>query len=163
MPAGNTYEAIATNTTTALAASVTFSSIPQTYTDLVLVCEGVSASGDAYPYLNFNGDTGANYSGTNLYGDGSTATSDRRSNSTRHDIVFWRSTGRNNLIANVMNYSNSTTFKTTLSRGNNAEYSTHSTVMLWRNTNAITSLTVYAQYVNFGVGSTFSLYGIKAA
>jgi hypothetical protein len=162
MAAGNTYEAIATNTTAALAASITFSSIPNTYTDLVLVCEGIG-SGDAYPYIQFNGDAGTNYSSTQMYGDGTTASSSRRTNDSKIDLVLWQTTGRNNIIANVMNYSNSTTFKTMLARGNNSSQYVQTTVALWRNTAAITSLTMYAQYVNFAVGSTFSLYGIKAA
>jgi hypothetical protein len=163
MPAGNTYEAIATNTTTAFAASVTFSSIPQTYTDLVLVCEGVASGGNAYPYIQFNGDTGTNYSSTQMFADGSTVTSSRRTNDSKIDFVIWLSTGRNNIITNVMNYSNSTTFKTFLAKGDNAGQYTQPTVGLWRNTAAITSLTVHAQYTNFGVGCIFSLYGIKAA
>jgi len=162
MAAGNTYEAIATNTTTALAASVTFSSIPGTYTDLVLVCEGIG-TGDAYPYIQFNGDTGTNYSSTQIYGDGATATTSRRTNDSKIDAVIWRTTGRNNIIANVMNYSNSTTFKTFLMHGNNSSQYVQTTAGLWRNTAAITSLTVFAQYVNFAVGCNFSLYGIKAA
>ena len=162
MPAGNTYEAIATNTTTALAASVTFSSIPSTYTDLILVCEGVG-TGDAYPYIQFNGDTGTNYSSTQTFGDGVSVTSSRRSNDSKIDLVIWRTTGRNNIVANVMNYSNSTIFKTMLVNGNNAGQYTQTTAALWRNTAAITSLTIHAQYVNFAVGCTFSLYGIKAA
>jgi hypothetical protein len=59
MAAGNTYEAIATQTLGSAAASVTFSSIPGTYTDLVLVVamEHVT-TGTENIVMQFNGDTG---------------------------------------------------------------------------------------------------------
>jgi hypothetical protein len=79
MPAGNTYEAIATQTLGSAAASVTFSSIPSTYTDLVLVCNfETSSNAIAGVYIQFNGDTSTNYSSTNLIGNGSTAESSRQ-------------------------------------------------------------------------------------
>lgn len=162
MAAGNTYVALATNTLASVAASVTFSSISGAYTDLVLVMDGVSATGDAYPYINFNGDTGANYSGTTLYGDGTSAGSSRRSD---NNFTYWGTTAvtvRNNDIIHIMNYSNSTTYKTMLIRAN-VSNTTNAVVALWRNTAAITSVTVFAQYVNFAIGSTFTLYGIAAA
>jgi hypothetical protein len=80
MPAGNTYEAIATQTLGSAAASVTFSSIPGTYTDLVLVVAGTLTTGTENIVMQFNGDTGSNYSVTSLLGDGSTASSFRSSN-----------------------------------------------------------------------------------
>jgi hypothetical protein len=59
--AGNTYVAIAEQTLGTAAASVTFSSIPGTYTDLVLVLSVQDASGNTFA-LQFNGDTSTNYS-----------------------------------------------------------------------------------------------------
>jgi hypothetical protein len=69
------------------------------------------------------------------------------------------------VLLQFMNYSNATTYKTVLSRSNvAASASVSANVGLWRNTAAITSikLYVYPSY-NFVAGSTFTLYGIKAA
>ena len=74
-----TYEPIATTTLGTSASSVTFSTIPGTYTDLVLVVAGTSAATNGNE-MQFNGDTGNNYSFTLLYGTGSAAVSSRNSN-----------------------------------------------------------------------------------
>ena len=63
MAAGGTYEPI-TNTTIASATqSVTFSSIPQTYTGLIVVINGVQSGGNTSMYFRYNGDAGTNYGG----------------------------------------------------------------------------------------------------
>jgi hypothetical protein len=72
-----TYEPIATTTLGTAAASITFSSIPATYTDLrlVVVAKAVSAS---TLDVRFNNDSGTNYSKTEISGDGSSAVSFRK-------------------------------------------------------------------------------------
>jgi hypothetical protein len=82
--ATNTYVALDTQTLGSAAASVTFSSIPQTYTDLVLVINGYSINDVDWRFRMGNGsiDSGSNYSGTYMYGDGSGASSYRESNVT---------------------------------------------------------------------------------
>jgi hypothetical protein len=163
MAAGNTYEAIATQTLGSAAASVTFSSIPSTYTDLVLVAAGSMTTGGATGLsLQFNGDTGLNYSKTEVLGDGSTATSSRSSGFGSMNIGLIDSTAQCNSIFQIMNYANTTTYKTALARGNNASGYVRAGVGLWSSTAAITSVTVLPPY-NFATGSTFSLYGIKSA
>ena len=62
-----------------------------------------------------------------------------------------------------MNYSNATTYKTVIARHDSWDSYTVGNVGLWRNTAAITSLTISTQTFNMGVGSVFTLYGIKAA
>ena len=173
MAAGNTYEAIATNTLGSDTATVTFTSIPSTYTDLVLVVNaqttatGTSGSPQAM-VITYNSDTGTNYSITSLYANttAGTALSYRWSsqNSARVGAITQTSSGFNALtIINIMNYSNSTTYKTGISRsGYNGQYGTEADVHLWRSTSAITSLTLGSDY-SFKTGSVFSLYGIKSA
>jgi hypothetical protein len=79
----STYTPIATQTLGSAAASVTFSSIPQGYTDLILVCSPVSTTGsNTFMWIRYNSDTGSNYSLTSMRGNGSTATSFRLSNQT---------------------------------------------------------------------------------
>jgi hypothetical protein len=117
--------------------------------------------------MQYNGDTASNYSTTDLWGDGSSASSGRTSSATFMRIMG-RGTGvannlNNNGITQISNYSNSTTYKTMLSRSNAAAYGVAATVGLWRSTSAITSLTITSESGNLQVGSTFTLYGIKAA
>jgi hypothetical protein len=164
-----TYEPIATTTLGSNQATITFSSIPSTYTDLVIV-SNFGTSTASYPYLRFNGDTGSNYSVTDLSGNGSSAVSARESGGNKIWLSYnfeLPTTLTSNLIVNVQNYANSTTYKTTLSRVNNAANGTGAIVGLWRSTAAITSLTLnmikLGTGYDFTAGSTFTLYGIKAA
>jgi hypothetical protein len=158
----NTYVALDKVTVGTATASVTFSSISSAYTDLRIVLN-VTASSLVNGRMQFNGDTSALYSTTVLYGSGSVAASTRQSgqNSIWLDNT---DTGTNWCVTtiDVMNYSNSTTFKTALIRGNAASSQVDAHVGLWRNTNAITSLTLFPSSGTYSVGSTFSLYGIAA-
>jgi hypothetical protein len=164
MPAGNTYEAIAT-TALSGASSVTFSSIPSTYTDLVIVVAGAVNAGAQNFDMRLNSDTGTNYSRTFLSGDGSSAASSRESNYSyiTLDRYSYFTTGQSNMIINLLNYSNTTTNKTVLVRGNNAGVGTSAVVGLWRSTTAISTVYMYLSGSTFASGSTASLYGIKAA
>ena len=163
----STYTPIATQTLGSAASSVTFSSIPQTYTDLVLILNLKSVSGStAYPRIQFNSDSGSNYSTTYVTGNGTTATSGRTTNSLGYITGFTveSSTEFNfNDICNIQNYSNTTTKKTTLVRCNNAAGHTEAMVNLWNNTAAINTIDLINVNANFATGSTFTLYGIKAA
>ena len=158
-----TYEPIATTTLGSAAASVTFSTISGAYTDLVVVYVGVATTSQTFS-VQFNGDTGSNYSDTNLGGDGSTASSNRDSSITSAKMGINYSTGQSNFILSVMNYSNSTTYKTVLCRSNAAVAEVNARVGLWRNTAAITSILLKMDSSStFATGSTFTLYGIKSA
>lgn len=135
------------------------------YTDLVLVADAkLSVSGQGIN-LTFNGDTASNYSSTRLYGNGSTATSDRQTNGTFLNFALGSVDNGQLMIANIMNYSNATTFKTVLIRQNTASAFVGALVGLWRATPAaITSITLTAGgAATISVGSTFSLYGIANA
>jgi hypothetical protein len=153
---------IATNTVVSATSSVTFSSIPQGYTDLVLIHSNISGTTQQLR-LTFNGDSGSNYSTTELYGTGSAAGSGRGVSETKINIGFFNSSAVSNSIVNFQNYSNSTTYKTLLARYGNTGTQTAAVVGLWRSTAAITSITIVAQTGNFAVDSSFTLYGIKAA
>ena len=159
-----TYTPIASITLGADASSVTFSSIPQTYTDLVLVFAGESSTADVSIGLVFNSDTAANYSWTTLQGNGTAASSARDANIS-YTVVGSVSTGQNNSIMHIMNYSNSTTNKTVLGRGNVSTQRTRLYAGLWRSTAAITSVNVRINDGStlFVSGSTFNLYGILGA
>lgn len=165
-----TYEAINTQTLGTAIADVYFTSIPQTYTDLVLI---ISSNIASYAQTGFrlNGDNASNYSVTQLAGTGSSVATQRITSDTYGRFDWYGggdSTGRNVIVAQFFDYTNATTFKTIMSRGNNAggSYSgATASVNLWRKTPAaITSINVLTSTGGqFSVGSTFTLYGIKAA
>ena len=164
MPAGSTYTPIATQTISgSTTASATFSSIAGSYTDLVLVVAGTATVSTIDFLLRFNGDTGSNYSRTYLYGSGSAALSGRTANATSLGLLSLDTNQQVNIV-NIFNYSNATTYKTAISRINGAVgYGTSAIVGTWRNTAAITSLSVTATTSYFGSGTTLTLYGIAAA
>jgi len=166
MAAGNTYIQLATNTLTGAAASITFSSISGAYTDLVLVCAPIAASGNNNMDINFNGDTGSNYSRMYLTGTGAAVSAARVATQTKIRFTAYGlvTTGQGVHILNIMNYANTTTYKTVLSRSNNTAYGADVVVSSWASTAAITSLVLVQEgAVNFASGSVFSLYGIAAA
>jgi hypothetical protein len=112
----------------------------------------------------FNNDSGTNYSDTELYGTGSSALSIRHTNYTGAKLIYITQTGDSNVIANIMNYSNTTTNKTVLVRDNNANNVVVARAILWRNTAALSTMTLsIPTSTAFASGCTFSLYGIKAA
>jgi len=161
----STYTPIASQTLSSAAASVTFSGIPQTYTDLVVIISAIkSGSNSSGIGWQANGDTGSNYSVTSMYGFSGGAGSDRGSNAT-FASVGRVGTSQSTSILNFQNYSNTTTNKTCLARGNTlgGQDITIANVALWRNTAAITSLVfTLADASNFNSGATFNLYGIAS-
>jgi hypothetical protein len=163
MPAGSTYTPIATTTLASTATEYTFTSIPSTYTDLVLVVAGQTASTGSSALRVGNGsiDTGSNYSYTNLKGNGTTATSARASSITLGYIgEFYNS--QTVTTINIMNYANTTTFKTFISRSNNAGNAVSTWVSLWRSTAAINQVR-FLSGDTMAIGTTLTLYGIASA
>ena len=167
MAAGSTYTPLATTTLGSAAASVTFSSISGAYTDLVLIVNfGTTAAGEVTG-LQLNTDTGSNYSMTSIYGNGTGVVTYRRSNDTAMNYGNWvgstTTLNGSNGIYEIMNYSNTTTYKTAIGRSNDASAQTEFTVGLWRNTAAVTSVTFFVTITTLKAGSTFTLYGIASA
>ena len=167
MAAGSTYTPIATHTLSSSAMEYTFSSIPQTYTDLVIVANipGTTNTG-AGLMVRFNGNTGTNYSAIYLYGNGSSAATHNATNDNRMlvGVPQGNQTVPITNIVNIMNYYNTTTFKSVVSRGNQVGSTVDANVGMWRSTAAITSIT-YGFYgtITMNSGTTLTLYGITAA
>jgi hypothetical protein len=168
-----TYTAIQTVNVTSAASLVTFSSIPGTYTDLIL--EGswfrVTSNGNNLG-MRLNNDTTSNYSNTYIEADGSTGSSGRNSNQTAARIAaigggFTLSATESLPITIQFNsYSNATTYKTALTRYGQASTVAGASVASYRNTAAINTIELSAYSPGtgqFGAGSVFTLYGIKAA
>ena len=158
----STYTPIATTTLGSSASTVTFSSISGSYTDLVLDVAGTLTTGTDNIVMQFNGDTGNNYSVTTLLGDGSAASSFRSSNIASAGRCAM-GTSSSSAIYSINNYSNATTYKSVIGRGGMASYGVDARVSLWRNTAAITSIVVFPTSYQFATGCVLTLYGIKAA
>jgi len=168
-----TYELIETITLGSNAASVTFSDIPQTYTDLKILISVRStyASTSGILWLRFNGDSGTNYPFRRLEGSGSAVSSN---GTTAGQIGIGRTTGSTataNTFSNtevyIPNYTGSTyksVSSTAASENNAVAAQITATAGLWNNTSAITSLSVLdGESSNLVTNSSFSLYGIKKA
>ena len=157
MAAGATYEPIASVTSTGQT-TISFNSIPQTYTDLVLIGNG-AYSGTTYGSFKFNNVTGST-SYTRFLGYSTTAISDRDATSDGFSL----GATRGSVIANIQNYSSTSIQKIMLLRENTHADGLGVYVYLWRNTAAITQIDITAKASGtFISGSMFTLYGIKAA
>ena len=147
-----TYDLIASNVLSSSAASVSFSSIPATYRDLVLVTTGRNISWELY----INGDTGANYSRVYMRGTG---TSEQTGAGTENFVRVnqWEA------IIQFMDYSATDKHKTILMRSNTYYQATQADAQRWANTAAITSLELNAGSGNtFPSGTQTYLYGIAS-
>ncbi len=171
MPA--TYEPIATATIASDGQGWDFQSIPSTYTDLRLVVygRGTYASQSFGGYGRINNDSGNNYSYTRLFSDG-TAQSQRSTNENTFGVGELPSANADagifgQTVIDFMNYSNTTTYKTIISRTStlvSTSY-TFTYVNLWRSTAAINRIIfgTAGGFTSMKAGSMATLYGIKAA
>jgi hypothetical protein len=161
MAAGTTYEPIVTNTLGSAVANVTLSSIPSTYTDLILVCNLITTT-RIDTHLQVNGDTANNYSYTFIYGEGVGGGTTNYYTTQPHFYIGEGGTRSTNII-HLNNYKNTTTYKTFLARSAYPADGSGSSVGLWRSTSAINAIKILRNTGTFSVGSTFTLYGIASA
>jgi len=161
-----TYTPIATVTAAGGSSTqLVMSSIPATYTDLVIVIN-TSTSANSNLVFRLNNDSTSIYSNTVLNGNGSAASSARNTNTDKGYFDSDAISANNfnyNAILNLINYSNTTTFKTTVSRSNNAATGVTAGVTLYRSTSAINRIDFLTTSGTFNAGSTFTLYGILKA
>lgn len=170
MAAGATYEPIAT-TTIGSNTTITFTNIPSTYTDLVAVFNGGITADYWSLVCRLNSDSGSNYSSIYLLGTNGVYV-ERQSNSS-YAVVGGGGFGFpvNSLTAlsiiQFMNYANTTTNKTILSRSGHTTTGVNAAVSLWRSTSAITSIQFLSSAsggtTNLVSGTSITLYGIAAA
>lgn len=164
-----TYESIASTTLTSATATVSFSSISGSYTDLILVTGDITNGTNlATLYVQLNDDTATNYSYT--YVEGATSTtvaSSRQTSQTKMELARSYGGDRTQNTLHFLNYANTTTYKTVLCRFGSGGTSSNAgwSAGLWRKTpEAITKITLgITGTINFAIGCSFSLYGIKAA
>lgn len=160
-----TYDPIYNQTLSAAAATVTLNNFSQAYTDLICVIGyGSNSVGGQNLLMQLNGDTTTTYSNTRLVYGGGGVGSFRDSNSSTINIgAIYGTAAALTHITHILNYTNTTTFKTVVVRTATTD-NVGCHVGLWRATpQAVTSITFSSSGGNFQVGSTFTLYGIRAA
>ena len=166
MAAGATYEPIATQTLASAAATITFSSIPSTYTDLRLVIFSIGTSAGTQ-FILFNSSV-TGYSNTWLLGDGTSASSGRSTSYPRLDLNSQNTANATPQLntVDIFSYAGSTnkTCLMTSSADRNGSGLTYSQVGLWQDTTAINRIDIKLSSTNtYAIGTTATLYGIKAA
>jgi hypothetical protein len=122
--------------------------------------------------MRFNSDSGSNYSYHRMYGDGVNAGADPGV-SQNQMYAIGMATDLNTTgifgvaIWDILDYANTNKYKTVRALGgfDNNRTSDAGIVGInsgsWRNTNAITSVTLFPNINEWSLGSTFALYGIK--
>ena len=153
-----TYTPLANVTLGSSASSVTFSSIPATYRDLIFVFNGTTTIDDGVG-LRFNGDTGSNYTNVRMFGNSGGAGSDT-STTTRIPTTAGNTSLRTAFVSQVMDYSATDKHKTVLTRNNITDNNVAAIAARWANTAAITSVTILSPGSTISSGSTISLYAI---
>ena len=165
---GSYYSISTATVTSGGTADITFSSIPQTYTHLQIrmIAQGTSGGGI---FTIFNSDTATNYSYHSLTGDGATATSN--SGTTAANMLIVRNGGIQTAantfsagVIDILDYANTNKYKT-LRTLNGGDANGSGNIQLesgnWRNTVAVTSITLTHNGSGFAQYSSFALYGIK--
>lgn len=149
------------------ASSVTFTSIPQTYKDLVLELSNCNhsyaGSGAVYDqFAQFNSDTANNYSNTKIYGESTYAISTRNSNNASIAGTYpMASSGIGVSVMHVMSYASTSVYKTTLLRDSVSPSAVTANVGLWRSTAAINSIRIGPSgSYTMSAGTTVRLYGL---
>lgn len=162
---------IASQTLGSSAASVTFSSIPSTYKDLVLKVSARHTSPATFSTINvtFNGNTSNIYSLTMFRGNGSTVDSQNSSNTnplaigTGINAAASTANTFNNLEIYIPSYTasqNKPVSSVAVAETNDTLAYIRADAHLFRSTSAISTILIDANSFNFVSGSTFQLYGL---
>jgi hypothetical protein len=163
------YDSIATTTVGAGgAASITFSSIPSTYTHLQIRAITKNTSTGNFAAMRFNSDTASNYSAHYLDGDGASATVGGASNYDRSYFGYTSTSSQTNIfgvsVIDILDYKDTNKFKTVrvltgvdANGSGTVEFSSSS----WRNTAAITDINIFFSSNNFAQYTQIALYGIR--
>lgn len=165
------FVAIASQTLSSPAATITFSSIPTTQNgfnlrDLMLVINGGTSAGLSYPYIQFNGSVTTIYGSVTMRGNGSTTSANNAGSFDKlwgdPNFSTISSTFNYAAIVNIMDYAQTDRNKTALFRSGTPDLYVTSTIGTWRSTSAITSMLVGLDGASWATGTTFRLYGFAA-
>jgi hypothetical protein len=160
------YDSIAT--ATGAASTITFSSIPSTYTHLQLRLFMVGTNATMDVWGRFNSDTGANYMSQRIYGTGSSsALAGANLTSTKVDFfAYSNNTQPACAVIDILDYANTSKYKTSRSltgSDTNGSGFIEFTSGLWQSASAINSIVIFPQVGTFAAGTHAALYGIKGA
>ena len=167
MPVGvSAYTALANVTLGSSATTVTFSSISQSYRDLVLVSNPISSSGSVQMLAQMNYLATANYNFVYMQGNGSSATSGNFTGQfffylAYGDALVTTSAGLT-MTANFMDYSATDKNPSVLVRSSNASNGVYASAQRFNGTGSIAHISLSLNGANFAAGSTFALYGVSA-
>ena len=162
MPVGvSAYVPLATKTLTVAATAVSFSSITNSYRDLIVVASNLNLASSQQLYLQFNLDASAIYNRVFMVGTTITASA-ADSNTTQIVLTNGAFTTNGQLLINILDYSATDKHKSVLSRYNNAGLEVVAVAGRYATNTAINRVEVGVFGVNFAIGSTFTLYGIAA-
>ena len=153
----STYVALATTTLSGGETEVTFSSIPATYRDLVLVIAGSSSTASGLE-AKINGST-SDMSTVYMYGDGSSAAS---ASATGVAVIGQIDSSGGVSTTHFLDYSATDKHKTFLTRGSRAAGIVIAYANRWAQTTAINSVAMTMQAGSLNSGTVISLYGIEA-
>jgi len=148
--------------------SVTFSSIPQTYSDLVIVgqVQGTSNTGGLTFEIQFNFDTGGNYHDVVMGASSGGAFSNNQTSvdGLRLNYMGTNGTETSVFIAHVIDYSAADKHKSVLVRHSGTADGQRTDLFSgrWANTSPITSVVIRPDANSIAVGSTFYVYGVVA-
>jgi hypothetical protein len=156
----STYDLVASSTLGSAVATVTFSSIPSTYRDLVLIV-GATSSVNAQMRVRPNGLT-TNQRSISAEGNGSASASVGFSDLGQLSQFNYFGTAPTIQIVQFFDYAQTDKHKSVLIRMNRADTGTAMMAGRWASTTAITSIDIFNDSGNFSIGSTFHLYGIAA-
>ena len=159
----NNFSSIATVTVgSGGASSISFTSIPSTYTHLQLRVSARTTSA-ANCILTFNGDTGSNYGTLYVEGTGSGVSAGNAAGTSFSGGVYVADTGVfTGQIIDILDYANTNKYKTLLGLTGTDRNGNSTWITLgggsWNSASAITSITITNSFAQY---STFALYGVK--
>lgn len=158
-----TYEPISTTTVSTAVTSVSFTSIPATYDDLVLVANANYTSGTGDMNIRFNSDSGAS---SYAYIRQLNGAAIQVGVSTGANSAVLTDNSVNSIqIIDVFEYKNTSVHKTFMDRGGNVTYYMGGISGVWKSNTAISTITFHPEFSGstWATGSTFTIYGIKKA
>ena len=165
------FESIATvSVASGTSASLTFSSIPGTYTHLQVRGIARLSGGNGELDFQFNSDTSTNYNYHRIYGNGSSVVAEAGTSTTQATVGYYTAATSvfNGMVVDILDYANTNKYKTVRSLNGmdtNGAGIVFLDSSLWRSTSAITSITIFSKDGSRPLDqySHFALYGIRSA
>jgi len=165
------FDSIQTVTVSSATPTITFTSIPATYTHLQVRVSALTAASGKVMVARFNSDSSASYTWHFLNGQGTTASAGNSTGNT-YSRFFGQNIGTNTTnpsvsVIDILDYANTNKYKTMRALSGSDDNGSGEVALessLWINTSAISTITIsLTDSSNFSQYSSFALYGIKGA